>query len=83
MVDSGAAEDVMPRSMFPEFIHRVRTGGKTISMKITTKQHDAHQRRMKLRGEKSQELANLELPDGEGEWCWPKTNPCHQVKKSR
>ena len=25
-------------------------------------------------GEKAQELANLETPDDEGEWCWPRRN---------
>ena len=27
-----------------------------------------------LEGEKPEELASLEVPDDEGEWCWPKRN---------
>ena len=25
-------------------------------------------------GEKAEELASLETPDDEGEWCWPRMN---------
>ena len=32
-----------------------------------------------LEGENAEELASLETPDEEGEWCWPKTRDQHST----
>ena len=34
-----------------------------------------------LEGEKPEELASLEAPDNEGEWCWPKRNRITRWRK--
>ena len=61
----------------------VRAIGPTTLMKMTKMQSKAHHGRMKLRGEKSEEHANLELLDGQRDMVLAQTKQESLVGRTR